>query len=49
MLGLNASYQLTQALQLYGRVENALDEDYQEVPTYNTSGAAAYAGLRYAF
>jgi vitamin B12 transporter len=49
VLGLNASYQLTQALQLYGRVENALDEDYQEVPTYNTSGAAGYAGVRYTF
>ncbi len=49
LLGLNASYQLTQALQLYGRVENALDEDYQEVPTYNTSGAAGYAGVRYTF
>nr|MBP6683411.1 TonB-dependent receptor [Halioglobus sp.] len=49
VLGLNASYQLTQALQLYGRVENALDEDYQEVPAYNTSGAAGYAGVRYTF
>lgn len=49
VLGLNASYQLTQELQLYGRLENALDEDYQEVPTYNTSGAAGYAGVRYIF
>lgn len=49
VLELNASYQLTRYLQLYGRLENALDEDYQEVPTYNTSGAAGYAGLRYAF
>jgi vitamin B12 transporter len=30
-------------------VENVLDEDYEEIPTYNTSGAAAYAGLRYSF
>ncbi len=36
-------------LDVYGRVENLLDEDYEEVPTYNTSGAAAYAGLRYSF
>jgi vitamin B12 transporter len=49
LLEFNASYQLGGGLQVYGRIENALDEDYQEVPTYNTSGAAGYAGLRYSF
>jgi vitamin B12 transporter len=49
LLELNASYQMLPGLQLYGRLENALDEDYEEVPTYNTSGAAGYAGVRYAF
>ncbi len=49
VLELTASYQLFEGLQLYGRLENALDEDYEEVPTYNTSGAAGYAGLRYSF
>jgi vitamin B12 transporter len=49
VLELNASYQLSPGLQLYGRLENALDEDYEEVPTYNTSGAAGYAGMRYSF
>jgi vitamin B12 transporter len=49
LLELNASYQVLPQLQLYGRLENALDEDYQEVPTYNTSGAAGYAGVRYSF
>lgn len=49
VLELTANYQLTPGLQVYGRLENALDEDYQEVPTYNTSSAAAYAGVRYAF
>ena len=49
LLELTASYQLLPGLQLYGRLENALDEDYEEVPTYNTSGAAGYAGLRYTF
>ena len=44
-----ASYNLVGGLDVYGRVENLLDEDYEEVPTYNTSGAAAYAGLRYSF
>ena len=49
VLELTASYQLLPSLQLFGRVENALDEDYQEVPTYNTSGAAGYAGMKYIF
>ncbi len=49
VLDLNASWRILGGLTIYGRVENALDEDYQEVPTYNTSGAAAYAGVRYEF
>lgn len=49
LLELNASYEVWGGLQIYGRLENALDEDYEEVPTYNTSGAAGYAGLRYSF
>jgi vitamin B12 transporter len=46
---MNATWQATPGLELYGRVENLLDEDYQEVPTYNTSQAAFYAGARYSF
>lgn len=49
VLDLNASYEIVQGLQLYGRMENLLDEDYEEIPTYNTPGAAAYAGVRYSF
>jgi vitamin B12 transporter len=48
-LNLTASYQALESLEIYGRVENLTDESYAEVPTYNTSGAAAYAGLRYSF
>ncbi|TGD74693.1 TonB-dependent receptor [Mangrovimicrobium sediminis] len=44
-----ASFALLQGLDIYVRAENLLDEDYEEVPTYNTSGAAAYAGVRYTF
>jgi vitamin B12 transporter len=49
VMDFNASYELLQGLQVFGRVENLLDEDYQEVPGYKTSGAAGYAGVRYAF
>jgi len=45
----NVSYRVTKALLAYARLENALDEDYQEVPTYNTAGRTAFAGLRYDF
>jgi vitamin B12 transporter len=49
VVDLVASYRLHTDLELYGRVENLTDEQYQEVPTYYTSGAAAYAGVRYTF
>ncbi|WP_116365338.1 TonB-dependent receptor plug domain-containing protein [Parahaliea mediterranea] len=49
VIDLNASYTLWRGLEVYGRVENLLDEDYQEVRGYHTAGAAAYAGVRYAF
>jgi vitamin B12 transporter len=43
------SYQLRPGVELYGRVENLLDQDYQEVFGYNTAGIAAYAGMRFTF
>ena len=49
VVNLNASWNVFGGLEIYGRIENLLDEDYEEVPTYNTSGRAAYAGIRYAF
>ena len=49
VVDLNASYRILENLEVYGRVENLTDEDYVEVPTYRTSGAAGYAGVRYTF
>jgi vitamin B12 transporter len=49
LVAFNASYLLGHGVEIYGRVENALDKDYEEFPTYNTSGRAGYAGLRYSF
>jgi len=49
LVDLNVSYRLLAELLVYARLENALDEAYQEVPTYNTAGSAAYAGVRYEF
>ncbi|MDO8863158.1 TonB-dependent receptor [Haliea sp. E1-2-M8] len=49
VLDLNARYTLAAGLEVYGRIENLLDEDYEEIPSYRTSGRAAYAGLRFSF
>jgi vitamin B12 transporter len=49
VVDLNSSYPLWRTLEVYGRLENLLDADYQEVPGYHTAGAALYAGLRYSF
>ncbi|EAQ99466.2 TonB-dependent receptor plug domain-containing protein [Congregibacter litoralis] len=49
LMDVNASINVYGGLTLYARLENALDEDYRETPTYNTAGQAAYAGVRYEF
>lgn len=49
VVNINASFAIFRGLDIYGRVENLLDEDYEEVRNFNTSGAAAYAGVRYSF
>lgn len=49
LLDISANYQVSDQLAIFGRIENVTDEDYAEIPTYNTSGAAAYAGVRYSF
>jgi vitamin B12 transporter len=49
LVNIGANWKLTEALQVYGRVENALDEDYQEVFGYEGIGRAAYVGIRAGF
>lgn len=44
-----ASYKLNPTLEIYGRVENLFNEDYEEIFGYQTAGIAAYAGLRWTF
>ena len=44
-----ASYQLEPGIELFGRVENLLDQDYQEVFGYETAGVAAFAGVRFTY
>ena len=49
VLDVTASYQATDALSIYARAENLLDQEYQEINTYNRSRAAFYGGVRYSF
>ena len=47
LVTLTGSYQISDRLRLFGRVENALDEDYEEVYGYVAPGRSAYLGLSY--
>jgi vitamin B12 transporter len=47
LLNVAASYELSPGLEVYGRVENALDESYQQIFGYEMAGVAAYAGMRF--
>ncbi len=49
VLDISSTYQLSSALEIFGRIENASDEDYEEITGFNTSGSAAYIGARYDF
>lgn len=45
---LRIGYQVLPQLELYARVENGFDADYQDVVGYETPGRTVYAGLRVA-
>lgn len=49
LVDISARYQPVEMLTLYGRIENAADEEYQEVLGYNTSGRAGYLGFEFKF
>ena len=46
LLTLRASVPLGEHLELYGRVENVTDAQYQTVAGYGTYGRSAYGGVR---
>ena len=49
LVNLAGSYQVTEKAQLFARVENLLDQDYQEAYTYGTAGITAYGGVKVTF
>ena len=40
------AWRLSDTIEAFGRIENALDADYQDVVGYNTAGRTVHAGLR---
>jgi len=43
------NYQVTEALNVYAKVDNITDKEYQTINGYATSPRAYYAGLKYSF
>jgi vitamin B12 transporter len=45
----SAGYAVTETVELYGKVENLLDTDYEYISGYNTAGRSGYLGVRAKF
>lgn len=49
VVDISAQYRPLSQLTLFARLENAANEQYQEITGFNTSGRAFYAGVKYVF
>ena len=49
VLDISGSYRLTDQVELYGRIENVLDDEFQEVVDYRSPERASYVGIRVNF
>ena len=49
LVNANANYKVNDQIELFARVENLLDRDYQEVFSFVAQGRAGYAGVRVRF
>ena len=49
LVNVAASYTVQPGVEVFGRVENLLDQQYQEVFGFETSGIAAYAGVKFTY
>ncbi len=43
------SYRIRRTTEIYGRIENLFDREYEEAKGYNTPGFSTYVGLRISF
>lgn len=49
VLDLSINYAFNETFELFGRIQNATDEQYREVNNFNSADRAAYAGVRLKF
>jgi vitamin B12 transporter len=49
LFNLAASYRLTKNIEIFGRIDNLLDEEYEAVLGYGTAGRSAYIGFRVSY
>ncbi len=49
LVNLSGSYELKENLSLFARIDNLLDEDYEEAGGYSTPGRCLFGGLRVTF
>ena len=49
IVGLFSSYKFTEGLQVFSRIDNVFDKEYEEVDGYSALGMNANAGIRYTF
>jgi vitamin B12 transporter len=49
LLDLRGAWPVTEKLEVYGRVENVLDEEYETIRNYGSSGRGVFAGVRARF
>ena len=49
VLDLSMTFDATESFQFFARIENATDEEYQEVVGYNTAEQSIYGGVRFRF
>ncbi|MBU0485293.1 MAG: TonB-dependent receptor [Proteobacteria bacterium] len=47
VVNLATTYDLTEQIQFYGRVDNLFDEKYEEAWSYATPGLSAYVGMKF--
>ncbi len=49
LVNLSGSYDVSKCVRLFGRIENLLDDDYQEVRGFGAPGIGFYGGMRLTF
>jgi len=49
MLNLAGSYDIHKNVQVYGRIDNVLNKQYEEVYGYGTSSVAGYGGVKLSY